>query len=295
MNTLKLACLITCLTLCLAVFGGLINQQTVLAQEEKIELSAKYPVRPGPSDTVFDFAVELSYTGGDEPLTFDLFAEGPEGWAVSIRQSAFEDKEISAILLDPTKSYPDTIAVVAMAPFWLYPDPGDYLITLKAASGEIEGSVDLTARITARYNFAAMTKNERLNIKTTAGKGSDLTVIITNTGTDSLDKVTFSSLDPRGIAGQEWSTTFNPEEIESLSPGHEQEIMVTVKPPSKTIAGDYMVTLRFLSDPTPSQGPSSLDIRVTVGTSTAWGWIGAGIVIAVIAGLYFIFRRFGRR
>jgi len=295
MNKFKVACIIISLVFSLAIFGGLINPQTAMADEPELKLESKYPVRPGPSDTIFDFAVELSFTGGDDPLTFDLVAEGPEGWAVSIRQSAYEDKEISAILLDPTKNYPDSIAVVAMAPFWLYPDQGDYVITLKAASGDIEASIDLTARITARYNFTVVPKYELYNAKATAGKETNLTLIITNTGTASLDKITPSSLDPRGVAGEEWSTTFNPEEIEGLSPGHEQEVTVTIKPPSKTIAGDYMVTLRFLSDPTPAQGPSSLDIRVTVGTSTAWGWIGAIIVVIVLGGLYFVFRRFGRR
>ena len=303
MNKLKIACIVVGFIFCLALSGGLMNPQMLMAQpegqdssvKEEIKLDTKYPIRTGASDTLFDFSVELLYTGGDEPLIFDLFVEGPEGWQVQIRQSAHEDKEIVAIRLDPTTSYPDTIAVVALAPFWIYPEPGDYPITMRAKSGDIEGSLVLTARITARYGLSVETKNERLNIKATAGKESDLTLIVTNIGTASLDKVTFSSTEPRGIADEEWSTTFQPEEIESLSPGSEQEITVTIKPPPKTIAGDYMVTLRFLSDPTTAQGPSSQDIRVTVGTSTAWGWIGALIVIAVLAGLYFTYRRFGRR
>ena len=295
MNKLKLACLITFLALCLAVFGGLINQQIVLAQGEKIELNAKYPIRPGPSATIFSFQVDLLYSGGKEPLTFELSAEGPPDWLVSIQQSAYEATEISAIRLDPTMTYPETIAVVAMAPYWLYPEPGDYTITLKAAAGEIQGSVDLTARITARYNFTVETSSGLLNIKATAGKESYLKIIVTNTGTATLDKITLSSMEPRGIAGEEWSISFKPEEIKSLSPGYNQEVEVTIKPPPKTIAGDYEATLQFLSEPTIATALPELAIRVTVGTSTRWGWIGAGIVVLVIAGLYFTFSRFGRR
>ena len=303
MSKLRVACIVVSFIFCLALSGGLMNPQMLMAQaeeqdspvKEEIKLDTKYPIRPGSSDTLFDFAVELSYVGGDEPLIFDLFVEGPEGWQVQIRQSAYEDKEILAIRLDPTTSYPDTIAVVALAPFWIYPEPGDYPITLKAKAGDIEGSLVLTARITARYGLLVETKNERLNIKATAGKESDLTLIVTNTGTASLDKVTFSSMEPRGIDGEEWSTTFQPAEIKSMSPGGEQEVTVTIKPPPKTIAGDYMVTLRLYSDPAASGTAPELGIRVTVGTSTAWGWIGALIVIAVLAGLYFTYRRFGRR
>jgi len=75
----------------------------------------------------------------------------------------------------------------------------------------------------------------------------------------------------------------------------EKEIEVTVKPPSKTIAGDYMTTLKFDADPELSTAPPELEIRVTVSTPTKWGWIGAGIIAAVIAGLVVGFRRFGRR
>jgi len=295
MNKLKLACLLVSLIFSLAIFGALINQPIVAAQEEKIELNSKYPIRPGPVDISFTFDVELLYSGGEEQRTFELSAEGPDGWLVSILQSAYEGTEISAIRLDPTKAYPETIAVSAAAPYWLFPEPGDYTITLKAAAGEIEDSIDLTARVTARYDFLVRTETERLNIKATAGEESNLTVIITNLGTAPFNQITFRSVKPKAIAGEAWSVTFNPDKIENLNPWDEREVEVVIKPPPKTIAGDYMATLEFNSDPQTSIEPPALEIRVTVGTSTKWGWIGAGIVIAVIVGLYFTFRRFGRR
>jgi uncharacterized membrane protein len=294
MNKFKLACLLVSLIFCLAIFGALINQPIVAAQEEKIELNAKYPIMPGPADISFSFDVDLMYSGGKEPLTFELSAEGPPGWLVSIQQS-YQEVELSAIRLDPTKTYPETIKVVATAPYWLLPEPGDYTITLRAAAGEIKGSVDLTARITARYDFSVKTETGRLNIKATAGKENNLTVIITNLGTAPLNQITFRSVKPTAIAGEAWSVTFNPDKIENLKPWEEREVEVVIKPPPETIAGDYMTTLEFNSDPQTSIEPPSLEIRVTVGTSTKWGWIGAGIVIAVIVGLFVGFRQLGRR
>jgi len=296
MNKFKLACLLVSLVFSLAILGALINQPIVVAQEEKIELSSKYPIRPGPADIVFTFDVELIYSGGEEQRTFELSAEGPDGWPVSILQSAYEATEISAIRLDPTKTYPETIAVSAVAPFWLSPpEPGDYTITLKAAAGEIEDSIDLTARVTARYDFLVGTETGRLDIKATAGKESHLTVIITNLGTAPLNQITFRSVKPRVVAGEAWSVTFNPDKIENLNPWDEREVEVVIKPPPKTIAGDYMTTLEFNSDPQTSIEPPKLEIRVQVMGETSTIWIGAGIVIAVIAALYFVFRRFGRR
>ena len=127
-------------------------------------------------------------------------------------------------------------------------------------------------------------------MKARAGQEAYLPIVITNTGTAALDKITFSSSKPAG-----WSITFKPEKIEALAPGDEQEVEVAIKPPPNTIAGDYMATLRFDGDPKPSVEPPNLDIRVTVTTPVKWGWIGVGIIIAVIAGLVATFTRLGRR
>ena len=295
MNKFKVSCLLVSLVFSLAIFGALVNQPIVVAQEEKIELNSKYPIRPGPVDISFTFDVELLYSGGEEQRTFELSAEGPDGWLVSILQSAYEATEISAIRLDPTKPYPETIAVSASAPYWLFPEPGDYTITLKAAAGEIEDSIDLTARVTARYDFLVRTETERLNVKATAGKESHLTVIITNLGTAPLNQITFRSVKPRVVAGEAWSVNFDPDKIENLNPWDEREVEVVIKPPPKTIAGDYMTTLEFNSDPQTSIEPPKLEIRVQVMGETSTIWIGTGIVVAVLAALYFVFRRFGRR
>ena len=309
MSKSVLACLITCLLLCVAIFSGLINGQPAMAQEgegqappeEKIELVPEHHIQLGASDAGFEFAVKLQYTGGEEPRYFDLRAEGPEGWFVQVQESVSATEPIADIRLDPNSAYPETVVVFAMAPYWEFPEPGDYSIKMEAASGEVKGSTELTARITARYDFTIETPSKTagslfnlLNVKATAGKESHFSVIITNTGTDTLDKITFSSSKPSGAAGEEWSVTFQPDRIEALAPQDKQEVEVTIKPPPKTIAGDYPLTLEFDSEPK-CWKVGELDIRVTVGTSTKWGWIGAGIVVAVIAGLVVGFRQLGRR
>lgn len=297
MNRYKWTCVLAALVFLLAICAAFTNPAIAAAQEEKIELTCKYPVRPGAADTYFTFDLQLMYSGGKEPRTFELSAEGPDGWLVTITQAAYGGgaQQISAIRLDPTMTYPETITVSAAAPYWLLPEPGDYTITVKAGAGDIKNSIDLTARITARYDFYAETEDGRLNIKATAGKESRLTVIITNLGTAPLNQITFSSVKPKAIAGEAWSVTFYPDKIENLNPSDKREIEVVIKPPPKTIAGDYMVTLNFDSDPQTVIEPPKLEIRVAVGTPTTWGWIGVGIVVVVIVGLFYVVRRFGRR
>jgi len=308
-----LACLVACLLLSAAVFSGLANTQLAMAKseetnssplispwqalpsEEEIQFNCKYPIQSGTADSGFSFDVELKYVGGEESQLFALAAEGPSGWLVRVQQSVAGTKELPAVVLDPTQAYGgEKVVVIASPPYWVITEPGDYNIKLRAASGDLEGSIDLTARITARYDFKVETDTGLLNTKATAGKESHLTIVVSNTGTANLDKVMFSSSKPSGIGDEQWNVTFTPDKLEGLKPLEEQEVDVTIKPPAKTITGDYMITLRTNSDPLTSSSPE-LKIRVTMETSTKWGWIGAGIIVAVIAGLVLSFRKLGRK
>jgi len=168
------------------------------------------------------------------------------------------------------------------------------VVTLSASSKEIKdlkGSIDLKAIITAKYDLKAKTGGileGRLNTKATAGEDNPIPVIIENRGTATLKKITFSTEKPAG-----WSIAFNPETIDTLTPGAKQEVEVNIKPSRKTIAGDYAVTLKI--DEESMLAYDRLDLRVTVLTPTLWGWVGVGIVVAIIAGLAIIFMRLGRR
>jgi len=291
MNKSKVACLLVSLIISLALCGALSIQAVAAAQ--KIEVDCNYPILPGPANALFQFNVELMYSGGAEPLYFVLSTEGPQGWTVGIWESAYTQKDIGGVRLTP--GVKATVVVYAGAPYWLEPEPGDYTITVQAASGEIVDSIDLTARITGNYMFYAETEDGNLNIEVTAGRENYLPIIVTNMGTHTLTQITFRSTQPKSIAGEAWSITFSPTTITDLKPEEEQKVQVAIKPPSKTIAGDYMITLTFTSDPLTQTAPPELEIRVTVVSSTLWGWIGAGIVIAVGVGLYFAIRRLGRR
>ncbi len=297
MRRLRGAILVFFLLLFLLMFSGI--SQPILAQappKEEIKLEARYPELRGTAGSTFEFEVELKYTG-KESRVFDLSAKAPPGFYVSIRPG-YEAKEIASIRLDPGKAYPDTVKVVLTPIFLLFteklPEPGEYVVTLFVSSKEVKelsSSINLKAIITAKYGLKAKTGGileGRLNTKATAGEENPLPIIITNTGTAPLKKITFSTEKPGG-----WSITFKPETIDTLAAGAEQEVEVKIKPPRKTIAGDYMIALKI--DEESMLAFDRLDIRVTVLTPTIWGWVGVGIVAAVIAGLAVIFLRLGRR
>ena len=311
MSKLKMACYVACLALFMTLVGGLLAQPAAFAMskdavstssfapsqaastEEQIKLDSKYPTISSYAGSYFSYDIDLSYTGGKEPRTFDLRVAVPQGFTASIAPSYGDSSsEIRAIRLDPTKNYPDTIKVTVRPAYtYLVPEPGEYPVTVEASFGTIKGSIQLKAVVTAKYDMSLDPAAGRFNVKATAGKDSYFTISVTNTGTADLNNIVFSSTVRGAPSG--WSVTFKPEKIDLLKLGDTRDVEVNIKPASKTIAGDYMVNIS--SAPEAKNAYASAEMRVTVVTSPIWGWIGVGIVALVIVGLAVMFMRLGRR
>ena len=309
MNGLKANCCLACLALLVMIFGGLVAQPIVLAlpegsaalspaqpgqesqPEEEIELNCKYPVLSSYAGSYFAYDVELNYIGGEEQRVFDLRVDVPDGFTYSIGQSYGDGSEIAAIRLDPQKAYGETIKITVRSYVWRVPEPREYPVTVRVSSGDLEGSIELKAIVTAKYDLDLETVTGRLNTEATSGEDNYFAISIINTGTAELEKLGFSSMVKGKPSG--WSVTFSPEEIDSLPVGSTREVEVNIKPARKTISGDYMVMLS--AEPEDERAFGSIDIRVTVLTPTIWGWVGVGIVVLVIAGLAVMFWRLGRR
>jgi uncharacterized membrane protein len=259
---------------------------------EEITLTCQYPVLSSPAGTsFFTYVIELQYKGGKEPRVFDLEVEVPADFSYSIASAYGEGAEIAAIRLDPQKQFPETIKVTVRPYMWIVPEPGDYPITVEAASGEIKGSIELKAIVIAKYEVEVEPVTGRLNTTATAGKDNYFNIIVTNTGSADLQKINFSSAITGKPSG--WSITFDPQSIDVLPVRDEREVQINIRPAEKTIAGDYMVAIS--ANPESGYAFDNIDVRVTVLTPTIWGWVGIGIVVLVIAGLVVMFMRLGRR
>ena len=264
----------------------------VLAQEEateRLELTAAHSKLEGIAGTSFEFEVDLKYYG-PEARTFDLVATGPKDWTTYITPTYPKEKKILDIRLEPIQpgqTYGATKIVVYVAPpFWLLPEPGEYQITLGATSGEVKDTIDLTVVVTATYIMALSPAEERLNTTATAGRDNFFSIEVLNNGSAAIDDITFSSNKPTG-----WTIEFTPDEINSVDALSSKTVEVNIKPPAKTIAGDYQITLKAEG----KQIKDDIDIRVSVETPTVWGWVGVGIIVVVVAGLAYVFMRFSRR
>ncbi len=269
-------------------------------RDDRISVSTQYPSVSGTADRTFMFQLEILYeltdiqpgfeqadTGRLQSRVFDFELTGPEGWHFYVAESAWRlDTRIGAMQLRAL-GVPTTAVVVATAPWWTNLEPGEYPLELRVVSrdGATEDSVSLNAVITAWYGLDASTATGRLNAKTTPGTPATFDVVVSNTGSSVLDKVSVSSTRPSGIANEQWRVRFEPDSITDFAPGEEEQITVSVTPPEKAISGDYYLQLDFSGDPAISDYPPSLEMRVSVETKPVWAVSGIAIVVLAFFGL----------
>jgi len=306
MNRSRATRYLICFVLLFAALGGLLGSSVALAAEEgdndsvsslpgeeepppeqPIAFTSKFPTVEGIATDIFEFEVFIKPSSDEYLGKYEFTLTTPPGWEAGVWGS-YPQKRVSAIDFTGEQVHSETIEVKAFAEPGKRPEPGEYRITLEMnwEAGDIKSSIDLTAVVIASYDFAMFTESGRLNAQTKAGEDNHIPILLVNTGTAAIEDIALSATTPEG-----WSITFDPEKIDSLEPDLEREIDVVIRPPKKTVAGDYRITLKADSE----RGIESLELRVTVLTSTLWGWAGIGITAGVIASLVILFRRLGRR
>jgi len=264
---------------------------TFLLSPKKVETGglkteSQYPDLTGPTNQSFNFSVDLK-NETDKDLTAALTAEAPAGWRVRIKPQ-FEDNVISSVALKKDSS--QTLSVEIDPPFLA--KAGGYPVTFKARSGSFTAERQFKVNLTGTYDLImgvptiGNTLALKLNTSVTVGKKTDVEFLVANTGTAPLLNLAFDATKPEG-----WSVEFEPKKLDSLNPGDIQTVTTTIQTSDRTVAGDYLLTVRSDSP----DARKSIDFRVTVATPTLWGWIGAGIVAAVVLGLGLVFVRLGRR
>ena len=243
-----------------------------------VTLTTQFPELKGVSTTNFSFSLSLTNDTSDD-LTFGVVAAGPDGWTVTAAVASQAQAASAVVKAGQTSN----ITVTAKAPDST--TAGTYPITVDATSGDRTAHADLSIQVTGSYSLAMTTTDGRLNASASAGGTTDLGLVITNSGTADVENLAMSAAPPSG-----WTVTFEPTTI-TVPAGKSVNVTAHMKPSSDAIAGDYVVTMRS----TATAASATADIRVTVETSLLWGAVGLALIVIVLLGLWWTFRRFGRR
>jgi uncharacterized membrane protein len=250
--------------------------------EEKgeIELTTSYPVLRGPNDAKFEFSIELK-NKTDKEDTFTLNAQVPKNWRANFKPP-YEDKYISSVRLKDNESKSLNVEVTPDR----YCEAGEHLIPITVSAGETTAEAELKVIITGTYKLEAGTPTGLLSLETEKGEPGNLSIYVKNSGSATIPNVEFLSVKP-----ENWTVEFTPETIEYIEPGDLKQVEVSITPAEEALVGDYAVGLNIRGERT----SDSLEMRVTVKASAAWGWVGIGIIVLVILGLFGLFVTLGRR
>ena len=258
-----------------------VNVQERIPGADDIQITTSYPVLRGQTDATFEFSIDV-LNKSDLDRTFNISAIAPEKWEVNFKP-AYEQKQISSFRIKGGQS--QSVAVQVNPPKDAL--AGEYPILVRVTSGDKKTEVKLTVVLTGIYKLDAGTPTGVVNLEAMPGKPSNISIFVKNTGSAVNRNIHFSSFKP-----EKWEVLFNPEKIEALEPDALKQVEVIIKPTQQSLAGDYSVGVVVDGE---KGANKTIDFRVTVKTSTAWGWIGIGVIIFVIAGLSALFIWLGRR
>ena len=249
-------------------------------EDRGVKLTTSYPEIRGPSDATFEFSIEVNSKLEDDAI-FDLFAQGPKGWDINFKP-AYETKYITSLRLKANQN--QTIAVEVKPA--LMSKAGEYPINVRVSSGDAKGEAQLAVILTGTYDIEVGTPDGLLSLDARQGKPANMSFYVKNTGSATNHDIKFMSFKP-----ENWKVEFSPERLEIIEPGELKQVETTITPYEDALVGDYSISVNVEGE----KASKIIELRTTVKASAAWGWIGIGIIVAVIAGLFGIFRWLGRR
>jgi uncharacterized membrane protein len=264
-----------------------VSQQVTVTTEERrgpaggdLQISTSYPVLRGPTDSSFEFSLEVS-NKSDSDRVVNLAAEAPRGWDVNIKP-AYEAKQITSLRIRPTASQTVALEIKPTRDA----QAGQYPILFRAAAEKSQVEARLIVVLTGIYKLDAGTPTGRLSLDAVVGRPSTTAFFVRNSGSAVNRNIKLSAFAP-----ENWKVEFAPETIEALEPNALKQVEAKITPAAQALVGDYSVAVTADGE----KSSKTLEVRVTVHAPTTWGWIGVGIIVVVIGGLGGLFAWLGRR
>jgi uncharacterized membrane protein len=246
----------------------------------EVSLEAETPGLRGDSDTNFSFNLQV-INDKAEDLTFTVTAVGPPGWEVEATPTG-QTQAVSAVVEAGSEA---GITVAVTAPENVPSDT--YAIQVTATVGGEQLQQELIVEITGSYSLNLTTETGVLSARGPAGGVTEVKFVVENTGTAPLTNVELTITPP-----SEWDVAFEPvEPIASIEAGATAEVTARITPTGDAIAGDYNLNFRANAE----EADGSAAVRFTVEASILGALIGGALIVGAFAGLWWVFRRYGRR
>ena len=244
------------------------------------DFSCEYPEQEGAADASFSFSATL-VNNSPETQTYSLSAQAPEGWQVAFEPSG-ESSQVASIELESAASQGLDITVTPPNNV----EAGQYTIPCSAVSAGETLDMELSVTVTEKYSLDLSTPDGLLSFDTHANEETPVTLSITNNSNVPVQNVNLTSSAP-----SEWNVSFDTPTIDVIEAGATVEVTARVTPSDQALTGDYVVTMTANA----SQVSDTAEFRVAVETSMVWGFVAVVVIAALLAGIGYVFRKYGRR
>jgi uncharacterized membrane protein len=253
-----------------------------LVVQSGISINSLLPSIEAAAGEAVEFRLNVVNKNTYDELIF-FTANYPQGWTVTFTP-AYETVTVRSLEFAPSENQ----VIVAK----IYPpssaEPATYNIDVIAQAEDFKEDVSLSVFIIGKYDISSKPSNDLLSFDLPQGKPQAFNFYVNNTGTAILNDIALSSDKPDG-----WDIKFDISNIPQLPASSYREVRAIITAPSDAIPGDYAITI--YSGVSELGIYSTLNYRVTVKGSVEWGFIGIGIVIALVLVLFLIYWRLGRR
>ncbi len=244
----------------------------------KTELSVDQPNLEGDTGSSFSYSATIQNRTAEEQ-NYALTSSAPEGWAVQYKA---DGDNVTSVTVDANSETSVTIDVTPPE----NATADTYEIPIQVAGSGTSAEETLEAVITGTYDLNVTTPTGNLSTDITAGDSRVIDIVVENTGTAKLTNIELSATTPPN-----WESEFDKSTITEIEAGESKTVKATLTAGDDALAGDYVTTISASA----TEASAEADFRVSVQTSTLWGIIGVLIIVGVLGGLYYIYRKYGRR
>jgi uncharacterized membrane protein len=244
----------------------------------KTEFTTDQANMEGQSSATFNYSANLRNRTAEQQM-YALTSTAPRGWNVSFRANG---KQVTSVEVAPNATTNVSIEIKPPASV----GTGTFKIPVRAFTSSTSAELEFEAVVTDSYTMELTTPTGLLSTSITAGDVKRIELEVRNTGASELKGIEFTASKPAN-----WDVTFEPDKVESLFAGSSTTVTAVVKASRKAIPGDYVIKMTAKIPET----SSSADFRIAVKTSMLWGWVGILVIVAVLGGVYYLFRKYGRR
>lgn len=245
----------------------------------EVKVTPDYTALRGTSTQSMTFNLSVN-NQTPEDLTYTATGEGPVGWTVDVTLTGQAQAVSGTVKASGTSNIAVKVSPAENA------EAGTYPVAVVVTVGGKQYPVELSVEVTGSYSLIVTTPTTVLSASGNAGAVMEQQFTIQNTGTAPVNNVVMT-----GNLPTNWKVEFEPGTTASIAAGQRATVTAKITPASDAIAGDYDLTFTARGD----EANDQVEIRFTVQTSIVGAIIGGLLIVAAVGGLWWVFRRYGRR